>query len=390
MHGPREAFKLQEAPNLHEAPNLQEAPNPREAAIPREATKNCHGAPRHRNLSAISIPNRQTVSRMIARVQGIAQKAIAALELSRLPLAFGTVSSVWVMVFVARAEPALAELPAARLALWQTLPAATMFAAGFLAFGAALNDFLDAKHDREFAPDRPIPSGLVRPRRAMQFAAVSLLVGIAGALPFGEGALLAALSLAAIVLLYDACAKHVPAFGFVLVGLATAASMLVPAPGTALTLPSWLAMSQTMGVGALAYVVGEKRPRLTRRAILLGAWGWLFWTAAILALGVLRSDGELLPAWFAPSRLVVPFGVAVVGALLLLRKLAGPRTAARGEQILRTGSLWKSLVAAGWIYALGEPTAAFAIAGLATVIFLVFALLREAGPQVAEPATWRG
>jgi hypothetical protein len=166
--------------------------------------------------------------------------------------------------------------------------------------------------------------------------------------------------------------------------------MLVPAPGTALTLPIWLAMSQTMGVGALAYVVGEKRPRLTRRAILLGAWGWLFWTTAILALGVLRSDGELLPAWFAPSRLVVPFGVAVVGALLLLRKLAGPRTAARGEQILRTGSLWKSLVAAGWIYALGEPTAAFAIAGLATAIFLVFALLREAGPQVAEPATWRG
>lgn len=327
---------------------------------------------------------------MIAAVQGIAQKTIAALELSRLPLAFGTVSSVWVMVFVARAEPTLAELPAARLPLWQTLPAATMFAAGFLAFGAALNDFLDAKHDRAFAPDRPIPSGLVRPRRAMQFAAVSLLIGIAGALPFGEGALLAALSLAVIVLLYDAFAKYVPAFGFVLVGLATAVSMLVPAPGTALTLPIWLAMSQTMGVGALAYVVGEKRPRLTRRAIILGACGWLFWTAAICGLGALRSDGELLPAWFETDRLAVPLGVATFGALLLLRKIAGPRTPARGEQVLRAGSLWKSVVAAGWMYALGESTAAFAIAGLATAIFLLFALLREAGPQVAEPATWRG
>ncbi|MFM7260603.1 MAG: UbiA family prenyltransferase [bacterium] len=323
-------------------------------------------------------------------MQGIARKTIAALELSRLPLALGTVSSVWVMVFVARADPALAAVPAARLPLWMSLPTATVFAAGFLAFGAALNDFLDAKHDRAFAPDRPIPSGAVRPRRAMQFAAVALLAGIAGALPFGEGALLVALSLATIILVYDAFAKHVPALGFVLVGLATAVSMLVPTPETSLTLPIWLAMSQTMGVGALAYIVGEKRPRLTLRAVLLGACGWLFWSATILGLGVLRADGGALPAWFEPSRLIAPIGVAVVGALLLLRRLAAPRSPSQGERLLRAGSLWKSLVAAGWLSALGAPIAGASLAVAALAIFAAFALLREAGPQVADPATWRG
>jgi 4-hydroxybenzoate polyprenyltransferase len=329
-------------------------------------------------------------SRIIAAVQGIARKTIAALELSRLPLALGTVSSVWVMVFVARADPALEAVPAARLPLWMSLPTATVFAAGFLAFGAALNDFLDAKHDRAFAPDRPIPSGAVRPRRAMQFAAVALLAGIAGALPFGEGALLAALSLATIILVYDAFAKYVPALGFVLVGLATVASMFVPTPENSLTLPIWLAMSQTMGVGALAYIVGEKRPRLTRRAVLLGACGWLFWSAAILGLGVLRSNGELLPTWFEPGKLLAPIAIAVIGALILLRTLAGPRGPTRGEQLLRAGSLWKSLVAAGWLLALGETAAGAALAACALAIFATFALLREAGPQVADPATWRG
>lgn len=327
---------------------------------------------------------------MIGPVQGLARKIIAALELSRLPLALGTVSSAWIMVFVARADPALVEIPAARLPLAVALAAATVFAAGFLAFGAALNDFLDAKHDRAFAPDRPIPSGSVRPRRAIQFAALSLLVGIGGALPFGEGALLAALALAAIILVYDAFAKHVPALGFVLVGLATAVSMLVPAHATSLTLPIWLAMSQTMGVGALAYVAGEKRPRLTRRAVLLGACGWLFWSGAILAVGALRSEGDALPAWFAPHRLLVPAGVAVLGAMLLARRFAGARGPAHGEAILRAGSLWKSLVAAAWIVALGDTIAGAIVAAGALAIFGAFALLREAGPQVADPATWRG
>ena len=66
--------------------------------------------------------------------------------------------------------------------------------------------------------------------------------------------------------------------------------------------------------------------------------------------------------------------------------LRGPRA---GERVLRYGSLWKSLVAAAWLLAAGMPVAAAWIGGIAVAIFVLVALVREAGPQLAEPAGWR-
>lgn len=322
-------------------------------------------------------------------VQRFARRLIATLELSRLPVAFGAVANVWLMVFIARTDPALAEAEVARMPLWQALSASALLAIGFLTFGAALNDFLDAKHDRAFAPSRPIPSGVVRPQRAIQLAAASLCIGLLGAMPFGTAALLAAMALATIVLMYDAFGKHIPALGLVLAGLATVASMLAPAVETSLTLPIWLAMSQTMGVGAVAYVLGEKRPKLTRRAIVLGACGWIFWTTALVAIGSFRNDGELLPPWVEPRRLFVPLVVVLACATFALWKLRGTRGPRVTEKLLRYGSLWKSLVTASWLVAIELPIPAACIAGIALAIFALFALLRETGPQLTEPVSWR-
>lgn len=326
---------------------------------------------------------------MIAPVASVTKRLLAAVELSRLPVAFGAVANAWLAVFVARADPTLTTTPAATLPLGAALGASAVLAVGFMTFGAALNDFLDAKHDRAFAPDRPIPSGSVRPRRAMQFAIAALFAGLLGALPFGPIALAFAMALACVVLAYDAFAKHVPAFGIVLAGLATMFSMLAPAAEVTFTLPIWLAMSQTMGVGFLAYILGEKRPRLTTRAIALGALGWVFWSLALFAVAAWRNEGEVLPAWFAPERLAIPVAAAVAGALLgswKLRNARGPRAT---ERLLRYGSLWKSLVTAAWLGALDMPVAAASVGALAIAIFAIVAVLREAGPQLSEPVGWR-
>ena len=196
-------------------------------------------------------------------MQTLAQRLLAALEISRITVAFGAVANVWLVVLLARADGRFAATEVASRPLWQVLSAAALVAVGFLAFGAALNDFLDAKHDRAFAPNRPLPAGRLGSRRAMQIAAIALCAGMLGATAFGTAGAFLAITLAAVILVYDSFAKHVPGLGIALGGVATAVSMLIPCPEIHAVVPVWLAMSQTMGLGAIAYILGEKRPKLT-------------------------------------------------------------------------------------------------------------------------------
>jgi 4-hydroxybenzoate polyprenyltransferase len=58
--------------------------------------------------------------------------------------------------------------------------------------GMALNDWADRKEDARVRPDRPIPSGAIRPGAALGLALVLLLVGplLAATLPIGDNATL--------------------------------------------------------------------------------------------------------------------------------------------------------------------------------------------------------
>lgn len=325
-------------------------------------------------------------------VPSLLRRLLAALELARLPVAFGVVAVVWTMILLAEAgvgASGAGSIPGSGLELPLRLAAGALVAVGFLAFGAILNDFLDAKHDRAFAPDRPIPSGAVRPRRAIQLAVAALVAGFGGAAAFGGVALGLATAMAVLILVYDAFAKHVPALGIVLSGVLTALSMLVPAFGATITAPVWLAMSQTMGLGLAAYVLAGKRPRLSARAIAAGFAGWCFWSTAIVALGAARSGVEGVVGGMSAGDLAIPALATLVGAAATAWKLRGTRGAAAGGRVLRYGSLWKSLVAASWLLAAGLTTEAAWIGGLAIAIFAATAIVREAGPQFLAPATWR-
>ena len=319
----------------------------------------------------------------------VIRRILAAIEIARLSVAFGAVANVWLMILLVRGDVRLAELPVATRPLWQALAAGAMVAVGFLAFGAALNDFLDAKHDRAFAPERPLPAGDLRPRRAVQLSVMALCIGLLGANAFGTTGVLVGLALAATALVYDAFAKHVPVIGILLAGAATALSMLLPCLEATTLAPMWLAMSQTIAIGLVAYVRGDKRPKLSRRSIVVGTLVWLVLSVGILSLEAERNGGEVLARFTPATRLLIPLSTLLgggVAAAWKLRRARGPRA---NDRILRYGSLWMSLVAAAWLLAAGMTDAAAWIAGVATVIFIVVAIAREAAPQLAEPVSWR-
>jgi hypothetical protein len=69
-----------------------------------------------------------------------------------------------------------------------------------------------------------------------------------------------------------------------------------------------------------------------------------------------------------------------------MRHVRGPHAS---EKLLRYGSLWKALVAAGWLVAAGLHAEAAWIGGVALALATLFAILREAGPQLATPVSWR-
>ncbi len=106
---------------------------------------------------------------------------------SRLELAFPAIANNWLVIFLARhletsegTNPVLANQP-----LFISLLLGAVVAAGLSIYGLILNDVMDARHDRAFSPDRPIPAGRVGLRGAIALAFVALLAGFGAAIYLG-------------------------------------------------------------------------------------------------------------------------------------------------------------------------------------------------------------
>src|SRR5689334_9902505 len=92
------------------------------------------------------------------------RQILSLMQLTRIALALAVISNSWLMIFLAfHIEPA-----SGRTREMETLPLAmalalgAVVAVGLHVYGVALNDVLDARHDRLFSPQRPIPAGRVR------------------------------------------------------------------------------------------------------------------------------------------------------------------------------------------------------------------------------------
>lgn len=87
------------------------------------------------------------------------------------------------------------------------------------AFGILTNDLFDVAEDRQFRPERPLPSGQVSCRAALGAAVLLAALGLGLALAVSGTTLQAMLALLACILLYNGLAKRRRLTGAVVMGL---------------------------------------------------------------------------------------------------------------------------------------------------------------------------
>jgi hypothetical protein len=314
---------------------------------------------------------------------------LTAMQLTRLTMAYGAIADIWLVILLTRADPTFADLPASTLPLWVALAAGLVVAVGLFTFGASLNDVLDARHDRAFSPDRPIPAGRIRPQQAVVVTSVCFAAATMAATLLGPPAVLTLALLALGIALYNGFAKHVPAFAFVTFGLLHAAHMAIPNHRFGFTPPIWLSMTHALVVAMLVHRLEQKRPPITSLSLAVTAVGWLFWSAIVLTWGWRHTDGSWpleTPVWpgaLWPAAAVIAF---MVVARVKTRNQSGPSAS---EKLRRYGAMWQSLYAVAWFAAIGLWKQALMLGGVAAGGFLVMTALKEVTTLLASPVRYR-
>lgn len=332
-------------------------------------------------------------------VRPVAARILDAFQLTRLSLAFGAVSELWLATLITRSDPRYVHLPVFGMTLPWALTVTALVAVGLFAFAASLNDLLDVRHDRQFSPERPLAAGRIRASSAAVLSFGALMLAVTAASALGEPALMVTVVVAAAILFYDAVAKHIPSAGIVTVGLVHAAHMLIPNYSLTFTLPVWLSMSHAVAIAASVHRLEKKRPYFGPKQILAVTAGWLFWSALLIGMGVYASggsdfwprvfvDGQILST--GPRGLLWPL-LAIAGFLLVVRmKVAGlGGGAAAAEKLRRYGAMWQAVYAAAWLMCIGLPRAALGMAIVAVAGLVVMTIIKEVAGLSGRPIGWR-
>ncbi len=167
-------------------------------------------------------------------------KILTAIQLTRLTIAFGAVSDLWFVILFTQARGEYTHVDIHSMPLAFALAAGAIVAIGLFAYGAALNDVLDVRHDTTFRPDRPIPAGRIKVVQAIIVTVGALIVAVLAAAGMAPSAVYIALFAAAGLLFYNATGKYIPSVGVITIGLVHAAHMFIPNHDLSFTLPVWL------------------------------------------------------------------------------------------------------------------------------------------------------
>lgn len=285
-------------------------------------------------------------------------KLIRLLELTRPDMLPALVGGQWLMVFLAFGiEPVSRRNPALdAMGPVLALVGSTVIAGGLGVFMMALNDALDARHDRAFEPGRPIPSGHVTQRAALGFAMAGLLAALGAAVAFGPVSVVLALVAAGAIVFYNVAGRFVPAVGVVTLGLIVGVTMVIPNPRLAFAWPILLTMTYIIASATLRYWLAGKRPRLTP----INGWGicvgWAFWILVVLVLIRVRSDGVthhgLGAVWIGPAIATAVF--ALLTWLMLGPASLAPRARRdAAARFTRLATAWLIVFDASWLVSAG-------------------------------------
>ena len=146
-------------------------------------------------------------------------RALAILQLVRMPLALAVGSDLWLATLLTRWNPLAADRAASRMDLWLALAIGGLIGGGLLGFAAGLNDLLDLRRDQATNPGRPLPAGRMRTPQAALVTFGSLVAALLASACFGDDALHVALLAAAGIVAWNAVGRHIPWLGIPMMGL---------------------------------------------------------------------------------------------------------------------------------------------------------------------------
>ncbi|MEO1128428.1 MAG: hypothetical protein AAFX05_01830 [Planctomycetota bacterium] len=325
-------------------------------------------------------------------MDGLIRRLSPVLHLTRMTTAFAAVGNTWFVILWSRAA-AMEQDTAPEAVLTLGLPAAlgagALVAVGLYTFAVALNDTLDVRRDRTLHPERPLPSGRMRPESAVTLVAASLVVAALGASVLGIDAVTLCLLTAGAILLFNSAARYVPSVGLVLLGLIYAAHMLIANVQLVFVWPVWLAMTHALIVGAVTHVLGGRRPTLSGRVLVVAAAGWLFWSSVLLWVGMRRAGSFWPESVSLRSAGLIALLVLAFGFLAWWKARAARTPGRAAEKIHRYGSLWLTLYATGWMLGEQLTTEAMILGGLALVGFTGMTTLREVYSLLEFPVGYR-
>ncbi|MGP1271960.1 MAG: UbiA family prenyltransferase [Phycisphaerales bacterium] len=320
------------------------------------------------------------------------QRLASVLQLTRVTGAFAAIANVWFVIVWTRAfpeEPGTVSLTTTPV--WIALTGGAITALGLYAFGATLNDVVDAKRDRTLRPNRPLAAERVSIEAAMALTVGTLLFAVLGSFMLGLEASILTCIVAIAVTAYNLLGRFVPAIGLPLLSVVYAGHMLVPNVELVFTWPVILVLTHALVIGLISHVLDARVPKLSPRAVAFAVAGWAACCAMLLALGPARHEaGSLWPA-FAPLESLWWIAAAVAAlAFMSIRRIARLGGGARAaEKVRRYGTLWPAIYACAWMIGAGQAEHAWPLFALAAAGVLGMTILREAYALVDEPIEFR-
>lgn len=314
------------------------------------------------------------------------------MQLTRVTTAFAAVSNVWFVILWTRATPAemdFAPTVYRESPLWVLLGGGAAYAVGLFAFATALNDTLDLRRDRLLNPDRPLPAGRLSIDTAAATVAGTLLIAVLGSTVLGLPGVLMCLLTMATVLAHTMATRFVPSIGLVTMGLIYGAHMMTANAHLVFVWPVLFVMAHAMLLAAAGHRLARKRPRLTRRILLIAASGWAFWSGVLLYVGWLRAGG-VTPRWISTYEFIAPTLLAagfLAFAYDKVRRTSNPARAA--DKVKRYGAFWVTLYGVAWMAGQGHLEETAILGALTLGGWLGMTILREIYGLLEHPLGYR-
>lgn len=317
-------------------------------------------------------------------------RLLALLQLTRAALAFTAVADAWTVLLLWHEK-----LQPQRDEYWTLvikMVITGVVSVGLYGFGMSLNDLLDARHDRVFAPRRPIPSGRIHIRTAVTVCLLLVLASLLAAamlMPFSHDqvpwSFLFAVATAFLIVIYDGTSKYLGGFGLVTLGAIRALHCLIGNPRTPLLFLSMFLLTHVIIVSTVAYVLENKRPRLKRGDYLFIVFGILLGNGAaigwMIGKGVFRARNS--DVWIMLIGPCIAVLVYMFWASLILRSGKLSRRQ-KGERIMVLGLFWLFVYDATMLMSNDQWLAALAVILMFICAVISYFSLRYLGRVIGQ------